>query len=122
MGGAGFLDVTVDAQDHTRAFALELDRFTAGAFDLALGVEAAEHPADRRRLVRRAGRVDRAGDDQPIDRTGHGDVVETQPLRALLLLARFLHGVVRVGAARLARDRVGHPETEAAVGERKDLV
>ena len=89
--------------------------------DLRAGVEPADHPADRRRLVRGSLGIDRAGHDQAIDRAGHRDVVETKALGTLLGLARLLHLLVGVGAAPFARHGIGDPEAEAPVGEREDL-
>src|SRR6266508_4500007 len=112
----------VDAQDHARAFALELYGVVTGTLDLVLRVEAAEHPADRRRLVRRPFGIDRPRDDQPVDRTRHRDVIEAEALRSLLFLASLLYGVVGIGTARLARDRIVDAEAEAPVGQGQDLV
>ena len=66
--------------------------------------------------------VDRAGDDQPVDRARHRDVVEAQPLGLVLGRARLLDVLVVEHAVPLARDRVGDAEAEAAVGEAEDLV
>ena len=116
------LRVAVDPQDHACALALELDGLLRRTLDLLARLEAPDHPADRGRLVRRPRRVDRARDDQPVDRPRHGDVVEAEPLGALLGLARLLDLFVGVHAATLAREGIGDAETEAAVRQREDLV
>ena len=112
----------VEPQQQPGAVALELDRSRSGLLELRVGVEPAEHPADRRRLVGAAVAVDRARDDQPVDRTGHRNVVEAQPLGLLLRLARRLHVLVGVRGRPLPGRRVGDPEPEAAVGKAQDLV
>ena len=116
------LGEAVDPEDDPCALALELDRLVPRALDLVARLEAADHPADRRRLVGRARRVDRAGDDQPVDRPRHGDVVEAQALGALLGLASLLDLLVRIDAAALAGEWVGDAEAEPAVRQREDLV
>ena len=116
------LRVAVDPQDDARSLAFELDRVSARALDLRAGLEPTEHPADRRRLVGGTAPVDRARDDQPIDRARHGDVVETQTLGPLLGFACLPHCVIGVGAATLARDRIGDAEAEPSIGQGKDLV
>ena len=67
-------------------------------------------------------RVDRAGDDQPVDRARHRHVVEAQALGLVLRLARVLDVLVVEHAVTLAGHRVGDAEAEAAVGEAEDLV
>src|SRR5439155_11660721 len=66
--------------------------------------------------------VDRARDDQAVDRARHRDVVETQTLGLLLALDLSTHLVVAGRAASLAGRRVHDLEAEASVRERKDLV
>ena len=85
-------------------------------------LKAPEHPADRRPRVRLLRRIDGAGDDQPLLRPRHRDVVEAQPLRVLLGAPRFADGVPVAGAAPLAAHRMRDPEAEATVGEAEDLV
>ena len=116
------LAVPVDADDEPRVAALDLDRPVSVRRQLLVGLEPVEHPADRRRRVGGLLAVDRAGDDQPLLRARHRDVVEAQLLRRLLAGARVLHGLVVERAAALRRHRVGDAEAEAAVGEREDLV
>ncbi len=58
-----------------------------GGGELRFGGEAPEHPTDRRRRVGRARPVDRAGDDQPVDRPRHRDVVQAALLGRLGLVA-----------------------------------
>ena len=87
-----------------------------------LRVEPRKHPADRSRLVAGALRVDRARDDEPVDRTRHRDVVEAPPLRLGGLVLDLFHLLVIRGRAALSRRRVDDPETEAAVGQAEDLV
>ncbi len=86
--------------------------------ELRLAVEPAEHPADRRL----AALVDRAGDQQPVDRTRHRDVVETQPLVALGRLPGAPHLLVAEHRPPLTRARVDDLEAEPTVRERQDLV
>ena len=63
-----------------------------------------------------------AGNDQPILRAGHRDVIEAQPLLALFRLPRLPNRLVLERTATFARDRIRHPEAEAAVRQRQDLV
>ena len=112
----------VDAHDEPRVVPLDLDRRVARGGELLVGVEAAEHPADRRRRIRLLLAVDRAGDDQPLLRAGHRDVVEAELLGLLLRAARLAHLVVVERAAALRRHGIGDAEAEAPVGEREDLV
>ena len=85
-------------------------------------IEPIDHPADRRLAVGSPLRVDRARDDQPVDRPRHRDVVEAEALLALLLLGRLLHLLPREHALAPAARRVHRAEAEAAVRERDDLV
>ena len=114
--------MTVDANDEPRGVPLDLDRRSAGGGDLLVRIQALEHPADRRRCIGLLLAVDRAGDDQPLLRTRHRDVVEPQLLRLFLEAARLAHVVVVERTAALRRHRVGDAEAEAAVGERENLV
>jgi hypothetical protein len=111
-----------DREHEARILAVELDgravRFDHGV----VRVEPIQHPADRRRTVRRPLGIDRAGDDQPVDRAGHRDVVEAEPLLPLLIAGRHTHGVPVEHAATVTTRRVHHSEAEAAVRERDDLV
>ena len=85
-------------------------------------VEALEHPPDRRLRSARAPGVDRTRDDQPVDRTGHRDVVQPEPLgRSWSRSASRTSSNPNTGC-RLAAGRVHHAEPEAPVRERDDLV
>src|SRR5207253_11368129 len=53
-------DVAIDAQDDSCALTLDLHRLELGPPELLSRAEAAEHPADRRRLVARPTRAARA--------------------------------------------------------------
>ncbi len=92
----------VDGEQEARVAALELDRIARHALDLVLGAEPAEHPTDRRFAVLRPFRIDRARDDQAVDRARHRDVVEPQALGLVLLLLRNAHVLVAEDAAFLA--------------------
>ena len=85
-------------------------------------VEAGEHPADRRRRVALALLVDRAGDDQAVDRARHGDVVEAAALLLVGGALGLLHRVVVEGGDALAGVRMGDAEAEAPVRKGQDLV
>ena len=87
----------VDGQHEPCLTSLQL-----AALELAVEPESREHPADRRVPVLLAVGIDRAGDDQPVDRTRHCDVVETQPLGRVLPLLRLAHLLVAEDAALLA--------------------
>ena len=87
LGLARVRPKAVDAQNEARVVADDLERCVAGALEL-LRAEALEHPADRRLGVGGATRVERAGHDQPVDRTRHRDVVQAA---ALVLLGLGLH-------------------------------
>ena len=76
----------VDGEDEPCVAALELDRLGRRALDLVARAEPVEHPTDRRVAILRAFEIDRAGDDQPVDRARHRDVVEAQPLGVVLVL------------------------------------
>src|SRR5260221_255178 len=108
--------LTVDADDEARRVALDLDGGRAGRFELLIGVQASEHPADRRRRVCFPLAVDRAGDDQTLLRARHRDVVEAQLLCLFLDAARFTHVVVVEGTAPLRGQRIGDAKAETAVG------
>src|SRR6266540_3798358 len=108
----GLERVSVDADEDPRAAALQLQRLAAGLRELLPRVEPLEHPADRRRALARPLGVDRAGDDQAVDRTRHRHVVETQPLCVL--------GALPLGANLVVARR--SLEAEAAVRQREDLV
>ena len=112
----------VDAHEQPRPATLELHGIAAGGRQLAARVEPVEHPADRRRALARPLRVDRAGDDQPVDRARHRDVVEAQALGLFLALARGAHLVVAARPAALACRRMCDLEAEPPVREREDLV
>src|SRR5207302_691971 len=83
----------IDAEDEPRRAALELDGLLARGRDLLVGLEPAQHPADRRLALRGGARLDGPGDDQAVDRPRHRDVVEPQPLGPLLLPALLAHGL-----------------------------
>ncbi len=113
----------VDPQDDAGVAALDLDRADGvGAVELRLEGEPLQHPADRRPLVTPLRAVDRARHDQPLHRTGHRDVVQTQALVVLGPVLGLLDGLVRGGAHARCRARVGDLEPEAAVGETQDVV
>ena len=103
-GGRG--SPVVDGEHEARVSAFELDRLGGRAFHLGLGAEPLEHPADRRLAILPAVRVDRAGDDQPVDRAGHRDVVEAQTLRLVVGVLGLAHVLVVEDALALARHRV----------------
>ena len=90
----------------------------ASPAELLLAIELRQHPADRR-VARLA---DGARDEEPVDRAGHRDVVEAQPLRAAGLALGVEHLVVAEDGLALTGGRVDDLEAEAPVGEREDLV
>ena len=92
------------------------------ALELAVEPEPREHPADGRVAVLLAVGIDRAGDDQPVDRTRHRDVVEAQPFGRVLPFLRLAHLLVAEDAALLARLRIDHTEPERPVRTHEDLV
>ena len=112
----------VDREDEARLAALELDRRAVGFGHHVVRSEALQHPPDRRRPIRCAPGVDRTRDDQPVDRTGHRDVVQTQPLGLLLVARGVAHLLEPEHRLWLAAGRVHHAEPEAPVRERDDLV
>ncbi len=118
----GLFAVPVEADLHERIGADELERSAVCGCELLGGIETLEHPAHRRRAVRRALTVDRAGDDQPVDGARHRDVVEAESLRAIFLLARPPHLFVVERRTSLARRGVGDLEAEPTVRQREDLV
>ena len=83
--------------------------------------EPSEHPGDRRLLGGVVAGPDRAGDDQPLHRAGHRDVVEAESLGLLGALAFALHVLVRRRADARPGCRVRDLEAEPAVGERQDV-
>ena len=85
-------------------------------------LEAPDHPADRRLAVASAARVDGTGHDQAVDGARHGDVVEAEALLSLLRLACISNFLVTEHRPAVAARRVHHPEAEATVGQRQDLV
>ena len=112
----------VEPKQQPCVLALELDRAVGRRLELLACVEARKRPPQRGRGIRRARRIDGAGDDQPVDRPRHRHVVETQPLGPVLSLPRLADLVVAEHAAPAARDRVGYPEAKATVREREQLV
>ena len=112
----------VEPHEEPRAVALQLDRRLSRSLELGRAVEAAEHPADRRLLVRLPVAVDRARHDQAVDRPRHRDVVEAQPLGLVLRTPGLRDGVVAERRVALAGRRIRDPEAEAPVGEAEDLV
>ena len=112
----------VEAQDDRGLPAVELERHRRVARPrLLVEAQPGERPADRRLVAAVAGRADRAGDDEPLHRTGHRDVVEAEPLRLLRAVAVLLHVAVGLGPDPRPRRRVGDLEAEPAVGEREDV-
>ncbi len=84
--------------------------------------EALQHPPDGRRPIRCAPGVDRARDDQPVDRTRHRHVVQAEPLGLLLVSRSVAHLLEPEHRLWLAAGRVHHAEPEAPVRERDDLI
>ena len=70
--------VAIDAHEETCLAALDLHRLrlTLGSRDDLACIQALEHPANRRLAVGGSIQVDGSGDDQPVDRPSHRDVVE----------------------------------------------
>ena len=89
---------------------------------VVVGVEPVEHPADRRRAVGGAPGIDRAGDDETVDRARHRDVVEAEPLGMLLVALGLPHLLEAEHRLPVAPCRVHHAEPETTVRERDDLV
>ena len=119
----GLRSVSTDGEDEARLAAFELDRRVLGLDDRLVSIEPFEDPADGRRAIGGALGIDRAGDDQAIDRPRHRDVVEPEPLRTLLVALphRCTFPNPKTGC-RSPRRRMHHPEPEPAVRERDDLV
>ena len=111
-----------DGEDEPRVAASQLDRRLVDLRHRAVRVEALEHPADRRRAIRRSLGIDRSRDDQTVDRPRHRDVVQAKPLGALLVSCGLLHRVPGEHATPIAQRRMHHPEPEPPVRERDDLV
>ena len=107
----------VDPDEERGTAALELEDGLLAA-ELGLAVELGEHPADRGV----APIADGTGDEQPVDRARHRDVVEAEALGPPGLTLGVKHLVVAEDAATLARGRVCDLEPEPAVGEGEDLV
>ena len=114
--------VPIDRENESCVVALQLDRRVARLDDRVVGVEPVEHPADRRRSVGGAPGIDRAGDDETVDRARHRDVVEAKPLGMLLLARGLLHLVPAEHRLAAAPCGVHHAEPEATVRKRDDLV
>jgi hypothetical protein len=110
----------VDAKQEARVTAFELHRRLGG--ERTPGVEPVEDPAQRRRAFGVSTGIDRAGHDQPVDRTRHRNVVEAQPLGLVLTAPLGSHFLPVERALARAGDRVGDPEAEASVGQGEDLV
>ncbi len=115
-------NVRDDGEHEARVVALDLERMPVRRRHELVSLETLEHPADRRLAVGPALGVDRPGHDQPIDRARHGDVVETEPLRAFLPLLGRSHVLESEDRLPVAASRVNHAEAEPAVRERHDLV
>ena len=111
-----------DREHEARIVASQLDRRFVDLGHSAVRVETLQHPADRRRAVRRSFRIDRSRDDQAVDRPSHRDVVQAQPLCTLLVSGGLLHRVPAEDATPIAQCRVHHPEPEPPVRERDYLV
>ena len=111
----------VESQQDSCAAALQLDGAVRSLVEGG-DLDSSEHPTDRRSLVSGLLGIDRAGDDQPVDGSGHCDVVEPAPLGFSLLAARrthlFVGGCRPSGAGR----RIGDAEAEAPIGQRENLV
>ena len=90
---------------------LERPRRRAGASTQPIGVRAS----------RRSG-IDRAGDDQPVDRARHRDVVEAHPLGLLGVVLRLAHRLVLERGHALAARRIDDLEAEPAVRKADDLL
>ena len=115
--------VRVHAEHETRVPPLELDRLAGRAGSLQLlGAEAGEHPADRCVSIALRVGVDRARDDQAVDRPRHRHVVEAQPLGPIFALLRCAHLVVAEDAGSLSRRRIDDAKTEATIGADEDFV
>ena len=116
------LGEAIDAEEEAGLAALDLARLVLRVGHLATRLQTVEHPADRRLAIAGSLDVDRAGDDEPVDRTRHRDVVEAEPLRALLLALGLAHLLEAEHRPPVTARRVHHPEPEPPVGERNDLV
>ena len=122
MWGSDRFLVAPDAKNEARLPTLELDRAVLRGSDALARVEPLENPPDRRLAVGCALRVDRTRHDQPVDCARHRNVVEAQTLGPFLLALRLAHLLEAEHRAAVAVRGVHHPEAEAAVGERDDLV
>ena len=116
----GCRPVAVDLEQQPRVAALDHDRLVGDVVERRR-IESVEHPADRRPLVRRPPRVDRAGDDQAVDRPRHRDVVEAPSLGLVRRLLGLPQRVVVECALPGARQRMTNLEAEASVGQADDL-
>ena len=114
--------VSIHREHEPRVLAIELHRGLAGLDHGLVRVEAVEHPADRRGAIGSPPRVDRARDDQAVDRARHRDVVEAEPLRAFLVALGVADLLEAEDRLPVAARRVHHAEAEATVRERDDLV
>ena len=81
-----------------------------------------ERPADEATRPVQATRVERAGDDEPVDGTGHGDVVEAASLGLLRRALGLANLVVAEDPDPLAARGIRNPDPEAAVRQAEDLV
>jgi hypothetical protein len=121
-GDVPFGNVPVHGEDEAGVAALELDRGVVCLHNRLVCIEPIEHPTDRRQAVRRSSRIDRTRDDEAVDCPRQRDVVQTEPLGALLFslgLANLLEAEDRVS---FTLRRVHHPEPEPTVRQGEDLV
>src|SRR5262249_9612303 len=86
------------------------------------GPETVQHPADRGPRLAGAIGVDRARDDELVDRPRHRHVVQAPALRLVRGLLGLPHLVVVECAAPLSGQWVADLEAEAAVGQADDLL
>ena len=120
--GTGDSLAAVDAKEDGRSPTLDLHRSVRDALPrLLVKPESAQHPSDRR-LLADVGRIsDRSGDDEPLLRAGHRDVVEAQPLGLLGALPMSPDVLVGLGADACPRRRVRDLEAEPPVGQGEDV-
>src|SRR6185503_14495067 len=105
-----------------RSAALDLDRALCGAVaGVVAQAQAVQNPPDRRLVARVHGVPDRARDDEPLLRTRHRDVVETETLGLLRMLPLLLDVLVGDRAHPGSRRGMRHLEPEAPVRERENV-
>src|SRR5207247_9599759 len=83
LGRGGRAAGSVYLQHEPGIASLELDRAAIRRGDRLVGIEPVEHPADGRLTICSSLGVDRARDDETVDRTRHRHVVEAEPLGPL---------------------------------------